>query len=69
MLIDWDIPCLASLIVLQMFKVGPSISGIITQTSVERFNSTYINALKDHCCQSSTQPSKLSRIVAQVNIY
>uniref|UniRef100_A0A914MNU1 Nuclear receptor n=2 Tax=Meloidogyne incognita TaxID=6306 RepID=A0A914MNU1_MELIC len=67
MLIDWDIPCLASLIVLQIFKVGPSISGMITQTSVERFNSTYINALKDHCCQSSTQPSKLSRIVAQVS--
>nr|CAD2174408.1 unnamed protein product [Meloidogyne enterolobii] len=37
MLIDWDFPCLASLIVLQMFKVGPSISGTITRTSVSQF--------------------------------
>uniref|UniRef100_A0A1I8B8Q3 Nuclear receptor domain-containing protein n=1 Tax=Meloidogyne hapla TaxID=6305 RepID=A0A1I8B8Q3_MELHA len=67
LLVDWDIPCLASLIVLQLFKIGPNISGMINQSSVDRFNSTYINALKDHCCQSSTQPSKLSRIVQQVS--
>jgi hypothetical protein len=40
---------------------------MVNQAAIDRFNSTYINALKDHCCQlSSAQPSKLSRIVSQV---
>lgn len=36
---------------------------------MNRLHSTYVNALKDHCCNLGLpQPSKLSRIINQVNI-
>ena len=44
------------------------IVGSLTKTdTVDRFHSTYVNALKDHCCNAtSPQPPKLSKIVSQV---
>ncbi|KAL3119057.1 hypothetical protein niasHT_003840 [Heterodera trifolii] len=67
-LVDWDVVCLASLLVLLLFQVGPNIATFVTQPTIDRFHSTYINALKDHCCSGGTvlQPPKLSRIVSQI---
>uniref|UniRef100_A0A183CG68 Nuclear receptor domain-containing protein n=1 Tax=Globodera pallida TaxID=36090 RepID=A0A183CG68_GLOPA len=64
-LVDWDVVCLASLLVLLAI---PNIASFVTQPTIDRFHSTYINALKDHCCSGSAmlQPSKLSRIVSQI---
>lgn len=43
-------------------------SNFVSPQNVNRLHSTYVNALKDHCCNLATpQPSKLSKIINLVS--
>uniref|UniRef100_A0A915CYX4 Uncharacterized protein n=1 Tax=Ditylenchus dipsaci TaxID=166011 RepID=A0A915CYX4_9BILA len=67
-LVEWDAACFASLIVLQFLYISPEDdpTALINQSEIDRLHSTYVNALKDHCCNTTTpQPNKLSKIINQ----
>lgn len=87
-LLDWDAASFATLIVLQFLNTNgkknaarageqwalsdTDCSRMMNPGSIDRLQSTVVNALKDHCSNvvsSSSQPSKLSRIVSQVRAH
>ncbi|CAJ0942197.1 unnamed protein product, partial [Mesorhabditis belari] len=65
--IDWEPPSFCALLALQLFSSNNETNsmGFGTKPHVDKTQSTIVNALKDHCA-TGTQPSKLAKIVQQI---
>uniref|UniRef100_A0A914V696 Uncharacterized protein n=1 Tax=Plectus sambesii TaxID=2011161 RepID=A0A914V696_9BILA len=65
--LDWDASTFACLLSLVLLHYPENSLNLSDNASVDRLESTIVNALKDHCCApTQPQPSGLAKVMAQI---